>query len=143
MPDHLQQMDEQTLNAMPTGQLVGRANSDSTLVQGLLDYLPIMSSNVLLPLLSLGVMLWLSPPLAVVGLVVVPVVTYLSYRMRTRVFPASWDAQQREGEVVQLVDEDLNGVRVVKAFGQELRELRRVTDASEVLYGSQVREVRL
>ncbi len=143
MHDHLQLMDTQALNAMPTGQLVGRASSDSTLVQGMLNYLPIMSSNLLLVLLSLVVMLWLSPLLAVAGLVVVPVVTFLSYRMRTRVFPASWDAQQREGDVVQMVDECLNGVRVVKAFGQELRELQRVTDAAQVLYGSQVREVRL
>jgi ATP-binding cassette subfamily B protein len=143
MHDHLQRMDTETLNGMPTGQLVGRASSDSTLVQGLLNYLPIMSSNLLLVVLSLAVMLWLSPLLAVAGLVVVPVVTFLSYRMRSRVFPASWDAQQREGDVVQMVDECLNGVRVVKAFGQERRELERVTDASQVLYGSQVREVRL
>ncbi|HEX3748934.1 MAG TPA: ABC transporter ATP-binding protein [Streptosporangiaceae bacterium] len=143
MHDHLQRMDTQTLNSMPTGQLVGRANSDSTLVQGLLNYLPIMSSNLLLVVLSLAVMLWLSPLLAVAGLVVVPVVTVLSYRMRSRVFPASWDAQQREGDVVQMVDECLNGVRVVKAFGQERRELQRVTGASQLLYGSQVREVRL
>ena len=48
----------------------------------------------------------------------------VSYRMRWRVFPATWDGQQREGDVVQIVDEDVNGVRVVKAFGQEQRELR-------------------
>jgi ATP-binding cassette, subfamily B, bacterial len=142
MHDHLQQMDAQALDTMPTGQLVGRASSDSTLVQGLLNYIPVMSSNVLLVIGSLAVMLWLSPLLAVVGLVVVPVVTVLSYRMRSKVFPASWDAQQREGDVVQMVDECLNGVRVVKAFGQEQRELRRVTEASKVLYGSQVRQVR-
>ena len=142
MHDHLQQMDAQTLDAMPTGQLVGRASSDSTLVQGLLNYIPVMSSNVLLVIGSLAVMLWLSPLLAVAGLIVVPVVTVLSYRMRSKVFPASWDAQQREGDVVQMVDECLNGVRVVKAFGQEQRELRRVTEASKVLYGSQVRQVR-
>ena len=39
--------------------------------------------------------------------------------MRWRVFPATWDGQQREGDVAQIVDEDVNGVRVVKAFGQE------------------------
>jgi ATP-binding cassette subfamily B protein len=63
--------------------------------------------------------------------------------MRRRVFPATWDGQQREGEVVQIVDEDVNGVRVVKAFGQEQRELERVADASQVVYGSQMRAVRL
>ncbi len=143
MHDHLQAMDAENLDRMPTGQLVGRANSDSTLVQGLLNFFPIMSTNVLLVLLSVAVMVYLSPLLAIVSLVVVPSVLVVSYRMRWRVFPATWDGQQREGDVVQIVDEDINGVRVVKAFGQEDRELERIVDASKTLYGSQMRAVRL
>jgi ATP-binding cassette, subfamily B, bacterial len=143
MHDHLQGMDAANLERMPTGQLVARANSDSNLVQGLLNFFPTMSSNVLLLLFSIGVMLVLSPPLALVSLLVTPALIALSYRMRRRVFPASWDGQQREGDVIQLVDEGVNGVRVVKAFGQEQRELEAVTDAAVALYGSQVRAVRL
>ena len=119
MHDHLQAMDFDNLDRMPTGQLVARANSDSTLVQGLLSFFPIMSGNVLLMVVSLGVMIYLSPLLAVVSVVVAPALLVVSYRMRWRVFPATWDGQQREGEVAQMVDEDVNGVRVVKAFGQE------------------------
>src|ERR1019366_6477251 len=63
--------------------------------------------------------------------------------MRWRVFPASWDGQQREGDLAQIVDEDVNGVRVVKAFGQEWRELERIAGAAQTLYGSQLRAVRL
>jgi ATP-binding cassette, subfamily B, bacterial len=143
MHDHLQSMDAENLARMPTGQLVGRANSDTTLVQGLLNYFPIMSSNALLVLMSVVVMLVLSPLLAIVSIVVVPAVLVVSYRMRWKVFPATWDGQQREGDVVQIVDEDLNGVRVVKAFGQEKQELERVTEASRAVYGSQLRAVRL
>ncbi len=143
MHDHLQAMDAGNLDQMPTGQLVGRANSDSTLVQGLLNFFPIMSSNVMLLLLSIAVMLYLSPLLAIVSLVVAPSLLIISYRMRWKVFPATWDGQQREGDVVGIVDEDINGVRVVKAFGQERRELQRVADASVALYGSQMRAVRL
>jgi ATP-binding cassette subfamily B protein len=143
MHDHLQVMDFDNLGRMPTGQLVARANSDSTLVQGLLNFFPIMSSNILLMLMSLGVMIFLSPLLAVVSLVLAPTLVVVSYRMRRKIFPATWDGQQREGDVVQIVDEDVNGVRVVKAFGQEERELERVADSSQVLYGSQMRAVRL
>jgi ATP-binding cassette subfamily B protein len=143
MHDHLQAMDFDNLNRMPTGQLVARANSDSTLVQGLLSFFPIMSGNILLMLLSLGVMVYLSPLLAIVSIVVAPALLVVSYRMRWRVFPATWDAQQREGDVAQIVDEDVNGVRVVKAFGQERRELQRVAAASATLYGAQMRAVRL
>jgi ATP-binding cassette subfamily B protein len=106
-------------------------------------FIPMMSGNVLLMILSLGVMLWLSPPLALVSLIIAPALMIVSYRMRTKIFPATWDAQQKEGEVIQIVDEAVNGVRVVKAFGQEHRELERVADSSEELYGSQMRAVRL
>jgi ATP-binding cassette subfamily B protein len=143
MHDHLQTMDFANLDKMPTGQLVGRANSDSTLVQGLLSLMPIMSGDVLMLLLSLVVMFFLSPLLAVVSVVVGPALLAVSYRMRWQIFPATWDGQQREGDVIQIVDEDINGVRVVKAFGQEQRELERVTDAASVLYGSQMRAVRI
>jgi len=135
MHEHLQALDFDNLGRMPTGQLVARANSDSTLVQGLLSFFPIMSSNVLLLLLSLGVMISLSPLLALVSLVVAPSLLIVSYRMRWRIFPATWDGQQREGDLVQIVDEDLNGVRVVKAFGQEQREVERVAAAAKTVYG--------
>jgi ATP-binding cassette subfamily B protein len=143
MHDHLQTMDFANLGRMPTGQLVARANSDSALVQGLLSFLPIMSGNVLLLLLSIVVMFVLSPLLALVSLAVAPLLLLVSYRMRWRVFPATWDAQQREGDVAQIVDEDVNGVRVVKAFGQEQRELERMTATAGTLYGAQMRAVRL
>ena len=143
MHDHLQSMDFDNLNRMPTGQLVARANSDTTLVQGLLSFFPIMSGNVLLMVVSLVLMIYLSPLLAIVSVVVAPALLIVSYRMRWKIFPATWDAQQREGDVAQVVDEDVNGVRVVKAFGQEHAELERVVKASKTLYGSQMRAVRL
>ncbi len=63
--------------------------------------------------------------------------------MRNRTFPASWDAQQREGEVAVVVEEAVTGVRVVKGFGQEQRELDRLVERAQTLYGSRLRSVRL
>jgi ATP-binding cassette subfamily B protein len=143
MHDHLQSLDFPTLDRLPTGQLVARANSDSALVQAFLSYFPIMSGNALLMGLSLGVMVALSPTLALISMVVAPALLVVSYRMRWRIFPATWDGQQREGELAQIVDEDVNGVRVVKAFGREQRELERVAEAATQVYGAQMRAVRL
>jgi ATP-binding cassette subfamily B protein len=143
MHDHLQRLDAATLDTMPVGQLVGRASSDSALVQGLLNFLPIVSGNILALVLSLVVMFILSPLLALISLAVIPALFFVSYRMRSRAFPASWDGQQREGEVAEIVDEDVGGVRVVKAFGQEQRELRRLTAAASDLYGAQMRSTRI
>ena len=141
--DHLLTLDQRTLSRMPTGQLVSRANSDSALVQGLLQFLPLMTGNLIMMLLALAVMFVLSPPLALLALVVMPALFVVSYRMRRRVFPASWDGQQREGDVAQIVDEGVTGVRVVKAFGQETRELERLAAAAEDLYGARMRATRL
>jgi ATP-binding cassette subfamily B protein len=143
MHDHLQRMDFSSLDDMSTGQLVSRANSDSALVQGLLNMIPVMSGNVILMLLSLAVMFFLSPLLALVSLIMTPLLVLVSYRMRYQLFPASWDAQQREGEIAQMVDEDVNGVRVVKAFGRERREIERMTEIATGVYGAQMRAVRV
>ena len=143
MHDHLQRLDMAALDRMSVGQLVARANSDTALVQGLIGWLPIVSGNVLNLVLSLVVMFFLSPVLALVSVAIVPALILVSYRMRTKVFPASWDAQQREGVVAEIVDEVVGGVRVVKAFGQEGRELHRLTDAAVDLYGSQMRSTRI
>jgi ATP-binding cassette subfamily B protein len=143
MHDHLLTLDEQSLSRLSTGQVVARANSDTALVQGLLNFLPLMTGNLLMMLASLAIMVVLSPLLAVVGLVIAPALFVVSYRMRIKVFPATWDGQQREGEVAEVVDEDVNGVRVVKAFGQEERELRRMVDIVQTLYGVRMRATRL
>ena len=141
--DHLLTLDQRTLSQLSTGQLVARASSDTTLILGLLNFLPLMFGNLLLMLISLGIMFWLSPLLACIGLVIAPALFVVSYRLRVKVFPASWDGQQREGEVAEIVDEDVGGVRVVKAFGQEERELFRMVGVVQTLYGSRMRATRL
>jgi ATP-binding cassette subfamily B protein len=143
MHDHLLTLDERSISHLSTGQIVARANSDTALVQGLLNFLPLMTGNLLMMVVSLAIMLALSPLLALVGLVIAPALFVVSYRMRLRVFPATWDGQQREGEVAEVVDEDVNGVRVVKAFGQEERELRRMVGIVQTLYGVRMRATRL
>jgi ATP-binding cassette subfamily B protein len=143
MHDHLLTLDELSLAHLSTGQIVARANSDTALVQGLLNFLPLMAGNLLMMLVSLAIMFVLSPTLALIGLVIAPALFVVSYRMRLKVFPATWDGQQREGEVAEVVDEDVNGVRVVKAFGQEERELARMVGIVQTLYGVRMRATRL
>lgn len=141
--DHLLTLDQQTLSQMPTGQLVSRASSDTSLVLALLNFLPLLTGNVLMLVASLAVMIWLSPLLSLVAIAVIPAVFLASYRLRQKVFPATWDGQQREGDIAQIVDEDVTGVRIVKAFGQERRELDRMAEAAQRLYGSHMRTVRI
>ncbi len=141
--ERVQRLDFAHHDQLPTGQIVSRASSDLALVQALLSFLPLATGNVVLLVLSLVVMLFLSPLLTLVVLATVPALLFVSLRLRRVMFPAQWDSLQRAGEVAGVVDEAVSGVRVVKGFGQEDRELARLTDAAGGLYRSRVRTVRL
>ena len=141
--DHLQRLDVSRHDDMATGQVVSRAISDVGLVQGLLAFLPIVLANVLFLGVALVAMAFLSPLLTLVALAITPLLLITSFRLRTSVFPASWDAQQQAGAVAGVVDEAVSGVRVVKGFGQEEREIGRLADSAERLYASRVRAIRL
>ena len=139
----LQRLDFAGHDASQTGQLVSRAGSDVMVLGGLMAFLPLQSGNLVLLVLSLAIMTVLSPLLTLVAVVAVPVLLWLAVRLRSTVFPAAWDAQQKAGEVAGVVDEAVTGVRVVKAFGQEERELERLTAASGGLFASRMRAGRI
>ena len=77
------------------------------------------------------------------ALLVVPAVVLVTRATRTVLFPATWAAQQSAAEVAEIVEEDVTGVRVVKGFGQEDRELGRLRDGARRLYSNRMRAVRL
>ena len=129
--DRLQRLDFATHDRMDTGQVVSRASSDVGMMLAILSIVPILLGNVVLLVVSLIVMAVLSPPLTLIALLMVPLLLVTGLKMRNAVFPATWDAQQRAGEVAGVVDEAVTGVRVVKGFGQEERELRHLAGTAE------------
>jgi ATP-binding cassette subfamily B protein len=138
----LSRLDGARQDEIHTGQLVGRSISDLNMVQGLLSMMPLTVGSVLLFVWSLVIMVALSPLLSLVALAVAPLLWILALRSRRKLFPATWDAQQQVGEVAGIVDEAIGGVRVVKGFGQEEQEQRRLERTSEALFASRLRMIR-
>ena len=139
----LSRLDGARQDEIHTGQLVSRSISDINMIQSLLSFIPMTIGSALLFVVSIIIMLALSPLLTVVALAVAPALWIIALRSRRKLFPASWHAQQQSGEVAAIVDESVGGVRVVKGFGQEEQELERMEDASSGLYSSRVRMARL
>ncbi|MEJ7765277.1 MAG: ABC transporter ATP-binding protein, partial [Acidimicrobiales bacterium] len=140
---HVQRLDVASHDQLQTGQLVGRATTDVNSLHHLLSLLPLVLGNVLLFFVALCVMLRLSPLLTLLVFAVVPLMAFATARVRRTIFPASWDASQQAGVVAGIVEESVTGVRVVKGFGQERRELRRLSDGAADLLASRTRLVRL
>lgn len=141
--DQVQRLDFAHHDQLSTGQLVARSSSDVGLVQQLLALLPLMSANVLNFVVSLVVMIFLSPLLALVVALVIPGIFVMTSRMRLTMFPASLEVQERAGNLAGVVDEAVAGVRVVKGFGQEAREIERFGHAASELYEAKMRSAAL
>ena len=143
MFDSLSRLDGARQDEIRTGQLVGRSISDLNMVQGIMSMVPVTLGNIVLFLVSLCIMVVLSPVLTLVTVAVAPALWLIALASRRRLFPASWDAQQQSGEVVGLVDEAIGGVRVVKGFGQEEQEQEQLEATSAHLFASRLRMIRL
>ncbi|MFE6908167.1 ABC transporter ATP-binding protein [Streptomyces erythrochromogenes] len=143
MYDTISRLDGRRQDELSTGQVVGRATTDLQLIQGLLFMLPMTIGNFLLFGISLGIMLWLSPLLTVVALLMAPALWFIAKRSRKKLFPATWYAQSQAAAVAGVVDGAVTGVRVVKGFGQEEQETGKLRDAGRRLFAGRMRAIRL
>ena len=76
------------------------------------------------------VMIVVNPELGLIALAPVPFVVVISYRYGRRARPAIQEVQQRIGELTADAEENITGVRVVKAFAREPRQLERFQRSS-------------
>ncbi|MET8408034.1 ABC transporter ATP-binding protein [Streptomyces sp. NPDC005195] len=142
MYDTITRLDGRRQDELSTGQVVGRATSDLQLIQGLLFMLPMTIGNVLLFLISLGIMAWLSLPLTLVALAVAPALWFVARRSRSKLHPATWYAQAQAAAVAGVVDGAVSGVRVVKGFGQEDQETGKLREVGRRLFAGRMRTIR-
>ncbi|WP_329304139.1 ABC transporter ATP-binding protein/permease [Streptomyces sp. NBC_00659] len=143
MYETITRLDGRRQDELSTGQVVGRATSDLQLIQGLLFMLPMTIGNVLLFLISLGIMAALSLPLTLVALAVAPALWFVARRSRSRLHPATWYAQAQAAAVAGVVDGAVSGVRVVKGFGQEDQETGKLREVGRRLFAGRLRTIRL
>jgi ABC-type multidrug transport system fused ATPase/permease subunit len=126
---HLQSLELGFFDRQQTGQLMSRATVDLQMVRFFLGYgLIFMLQSALTILLSAGAMLATEPVLAVISLAPVPFVVLIAARYGRRARPALQEVQQRIAELTADVEENVGGVRVVKAFAREDRQLGRFRD---------------
>ncbi|MFV0413249.1 MAG: ABC transporter ATP-binding protein [Oscillospiraceae bacterium] len=109
-----------------TGDIIQRCTSDLEVLRNFLSsQLLEVVRTVLLVVVALALMLSMNPLLSLVSLVFIPLIvgySILFYRLVGTRFLA---ADEAEGELTVAVQENLTGVRVVRAFGRERYELER------------------
>ncbi len=136
---HVQRLPFSYHASAQTGDLIQRATSDIDMVQRFL-------SNVLLELLRtiflVGVgfflMASLNIPLTLISFVLVPLIVADSLWFIKRIDKHVERFEVQESKVFTVIQENLTGARVVRAFGREKFELEKMTGENEKLRKEQI-----
>ena len=124
-----------------TGQLISRANSDIKTIQMFLMIAPMLLTSLLSFAFAAVYMLSVHLTLALASMIAIPMVFFLSVKLRRLTFPLSWLTQARQADVAVIVDENINGQRIVKSFAQELMQVNLLAKAAKKLQWVQVRSI--
>jgi ABC-type multidrug transport system fused ATPase/permease subunit len=144
MYEHLQSLELAFFDSQQTGQLMSRATVDLQSVRFFLGYgLIFLAQSAITILIAAVVMFALDPFLALVALAPTPWVIWIAFRYGQRNRPATQEVQQRIAELTAEAEENIGGVRVVKAFAQEQRQLRRFSKAVARVFDQSMVSTRL
>ncbi|MCO5315005.1 MAG: ABC transporter ATP-binding protein/permease [Solirubrobacterales bacterium] len=141
---HLQQLELGFFDQQQTGQLMSRATVDLQAIRFFLGYGLIFFSQSLLTIaLAAGVMFWINPWLALVGLAPTPLVVLTAFRFTRQSRPAMQEVQQRVAELTAQAEETVTGIRVVKAFAREDHQYRKFQGAVDRLFEKSLLSTRI
>ena len=130
---HLTRLSFSFYDRVAAGEVISRANSDIRSIQLLLAFGPLAGLSIVSLLMAIGFMLSIHVPLTLVTVSTMPLVFVLAQKLRDRVFPLSWVTQGRMAEVAMVVDENVNGTRVVKSFAAEFDQIALLAKAADRL----------
>ena len=127
-----------------TGQLVTRLTSDVEQIRTFAGSGVVQLANAVVMLVGTTVLLlYLDWQLALVALAVVPIIAVILVRFVGRIRPLFGEVQQTLGRLNTVLQEDLLGVRVIRAFAREDYETARYTAVNEELLQKNLTAVRV
>src|SRR5437899_3274644 len=128
---HIQRLSLSFHDQKRTGDLISRVTSDIDAIQSLVSNALLgMLVNVLTLVGMILVMLYLSWTFTLIALLVAPALFFVVYRFTRRIKNASRAVRRKESEVVNVLEEVLSSIRVVKAFAREDYEQKRFEQES-------------
>ncbi len=129
---HLQMLSLEFFGGKRTGDLISRVGSDTDricnfLSVNLLDF----ASDLVMILMTAIILLSIDPHLALITLAPFPIIAWLVHRVRARLRHGFERGSRAWADMVNVLADTIPGIRVVKAFTQERREIERFGRANE------------
>jgi ATP-binding cassette subfamily B protein len=126
MYSHLQRLSLEFFGGKRTGDLIARVSNDTErlcnfLSLNLVDFV----SDVIMIVMTAVILLSIDWVLALATLCPFPVILYLTYRVRSRLLHGFRQCGIAWSDMTSVLADTIPGIRVVKAFAQERREVER------------------
>lgn len=141
--DYLQRLSISFFEDQQTGEIMSRITNDVNALEGfvthsvgflIVDLLRLVGTAIILLVLD-----W---QLALLTLLPVPVLAVAMRLFNTRVRPIYREIRDRLGDINAELQDNISGIRVIQAFGQERHELDRFTQRSTRYYEERVKGIR-
>jgi ABC-type multidrug transport system fused ATPase/permease subunit len=142
--DYLQRLSLSFFERTSTGELMSRVTNDVNALEQFITHGVVLTAVDLLRLVGASAILFvLDWRLALVVLLPMPIIGFGLRRFNQYVRPVYRRVRDRLGDISTRLQDDLAGIRVIQAFGQEDAELERFRSVSERYYLERVRSIRV
>ncbi|MFI3207615.1 MAG: ABC transporter ATP-binding protein [Eubacteriales bacterium] len=127
-----------------TGDIIQRCTSDTDVVRRFvaIQLLEIFKVSFLI-IVSVSIMWTMNTTLTLVTIIFIPIVVLYSALFFKQIAKKFLEADEKEGALSSVVQENLTGVRVVRAFGREAFELERFDEKNEAFAQAWIKMGRL
>ena len=140
---HMQKLAFNYHDKVPTGELMARASSDASQVRLAFAIAPLATANIFLLLILSITLLTLSLPLGGIVILSIPLVLLLASNFSSKALNVSLKVKEAEANMTTEVEEQLGGIRVVKAFGNEEYASTKVESAVSNIYDTSLDYLKL
>ena len=140
---HMQKLAFNYHDKVPTGELMARASSDASQVRLAFAIAPLATANIFLLLILSITLLTLSLSLGGIVILSIPLVLWLASNFSSKALDVSLKVKEAEAKMTTEVEEQLGGIRVVKAFGNEEYASTKVESAVSNIYDTSLDYLKL
>lgn len=135
---HVQRLHFAFHDRVQTGELMSRANTDLQQIQNFIVLIPLTISNAVAVVAVAVILVSLDPVLAILALGSLPFLNVLGTRFSKRLHPQVMAIQQESAQLASVVEETVSGVRVVKGFGAQPSQSKRLRTEADDVYDASV-----
>ena len=142
--DHLQNLPYDYHIKAESGDLIQRCTSDvETIRRFFANQLVEIGRAVFMVTFALIMMLTLNKKMTLISMITVPIIFLFSFIYFSKIKTTFEEADKQEGKMTSVLQENLSGVRVVKAFGRESFEIEKFEEQNNKFKNLNFRVVRL